>query len=436
MTASAATSPQRSGAQKTRWRPDPVLVTLCVTQLISWGTLYYVLPAVAAEIVADTGWSLVSVMAAFSAGLLVSAGVGVGFGGLLDRFGGRVVMAWSSALATAGVALVATASTFPMFVVAWVVVGVAQAGVLYQAAFTVIGLRYGATAGRPLLVVTLVAGLASTLYVPGATLLAEVVGWRGTYLVLAALLAVVTIPLHALLLPRRDPAPRQVPNGERMGNPVVVRSSRFIRLCLGVTLLSFSVYAVSINLIPLLSERGIDARAAALLLGLVGVGQVVGRVLFTALNRVVPLPLRALLVGAVATLTLVAFALISGPFAVLVLLALLAGAARGALTLVQATAVVERWGTERLGTLNGVFSAPITASIALAPVAGVALAAAVGSFPLAVALLAGVAAVGALLVFERPRRGAHLTEVGRGALGHQGPCADRGDEDWQRQALR
>lgn len=436
MTASAAPSPQSSGAQKTRWRPDPVLVTLCVTQLISWGTLYYVLPAVAAEIVADTGWSLVSVMAAFSAGLLVSAGVGVGFGGLLDRFGGRVVVALSSALATAGVALVATASTFPMFVVAWVVVGVAQAGVLYQAAFTVIGLRYGAAAGRPLLVVTLVAGLASTLYVPGATLLAEVVGWRGTYLVLGALLAVVTIPLHALLLPRRDPVPRQVPNGERMENPVVVRSSRFIRLCLGVTLLSFSVYAVSLNLIPLLSERGIDARAAALLLGLVGVGQVVGRVLFTVLNRVVPLPLRALLVGAVASLTLVAFALISGPFAVLVLLALLAGAARGALTLVQATAVVERWGTERLGTLNGVFSAPITASIALAPVAGVALAAAVGSFPLAVALLAGVAAVGALLVFERPRRGAHLTEVGRRALGHQGPCADRRDEDWQRQALR
>ncbi|PPF87213.1 MFS transporter [Pseudoclavibacter sp. RFBJ3] len=436
MTASAATSPQRSEAQKTRWRPDPVLVTLCVTQLISWGTLYYVLPAVAAEIVADTGWSLVSVMAAFSAGLLVSAGVGIGFGGLLDRFGGRVVMAWSSALATAGVALVAAASTFPMFVVAWVVVGVAQAGVLYQAAFTVIGLRYGAAAGRPLLVVTLVAGLASTLYVPGATLLAEVVGWRGTYLVLGALLAVVTIPLHALLLPRRDPTPRRVPNGERMGHPVVVRSSRFIRLCLGVTLLSFSVYAVSLNLIPLLSERGIDARAAALLLGLVGVGQVVGRVLFTVLNRVVPLPLRALLVGAVASLTLVAFALISGPFAVLVLLALLAGAARGALTLVQATAVIERWGTERLGTLNGVFSAPITASIALAPVAGVALAAAVGSFPLAVALLAGVAAIGALLVFERPRRGSHLMAEGRRALGHQEPCAVRGDEGWQEQALR
>ncbi|WP_271985105.1 MFS transporter [Pseudoclavibacter terrae] len=402
MTASAATHPQPSEVQTTRRRPDPVLVTLCVTQLISWGTLYYTLPAVAAEVVADTGWSLVSVMAAFSAGLLVSAGVGLGSGGLLDRFGGRVVMAWSSALAAAGVLLVATANSFPAFVLAWVVIGVAQAGVLYQAAFTVLGIRYGSSSGRPLLVVTLVAGLASTLYVPAATLLSEIVGWRGTYLVLGAFLAAVTIPLHALLLPRRARTSRPEPNNEQEGNPVVVRTGRFMRLCLGVTLLSFSVYAVTLNLIPLLAARGIDARTAAMLLGLVGVGQVGGRILFTALNRIIPLTLRALLVGAVASLALGAFALTSGPFAVLALLALLAGAARGALTLVQATAVVERWGTARLGTLNGVFGAPITASIALAPVAGVALAAAVGSFPLAVALLAGVAGIGALLVIEGP----------------------------------
>ncbi|MGO2750429.1 MAG: MFS transporter [Pseudoclavibacter sp.] len=402
MSSPTATAQANSQPATKPGRPDRVLIALCVTQIISWGTLYYTLPAIAAHIVTDTGWSLVAVMAAFSAGLLVSAGVGIGSGRLLDRFGGRVVMAWSSVLATAGIALVSTASTFPIFVVAWAVIGVAQAGVLYQAAFTVIGLRYGAAAGKPLLVVTLVAGLASTLYVPVATMLAEVVGWRGTYLVLGAIFALVTIPVHTFLLPKRAPSASRTRNTDRAAPPVVIRSGRFIKLCVGVTLLSFSVYAVTLNLIPLLSERGIDARTAALVLGLVGVGQVVGRILFTALNRLISLQLRPLLVGVIAILVLAAFAFVPGPLAVLVVVALLAGAARGSLTLVQATAVVERWGTNRLGTLNGVFSAPITAAIALAPVGGVSLAAAVGSFPAATAVLVSVAAIGTLLVIERP----------------------------------
>lgn len=398
-TNTTATADSPAGDPK---RPDSVLIVLCVTQIISWGTLYYTLPAVAGDIVADTGWSLVTVMAAFSAGLLISAGVGIGAGRLLDRFGGRLVMASCSALATIGVVLVATAGTFPAFVLAWVVIGVAQAGVLYQAAFTVIGLRYGTHAGRPLLIVTLVAGLASTLYVPVATMLAELVGWRSTYLVLGAILAAVTIPLHALLLPRGATNVPKVESAEGREHPVVIRSGRFMRLCIGVTLLSFSVYAVTLNLIPLLAERGIDARTAALVLGLVGVGQVVGRILFTVLDRVVALPLRPLLVGVTASLTLTAFAVVPGPLALLILVALIAGAARGALTLVQATAVVDRWGTHRLGTLNGVFSAPVTASIALAPVGGVALATATGSFPLAVAVLAALAGLGTLFVIERP----------------------------------
>lgn len=404
MIAAITTRRAASELKPARKKPDPVLVVLCVTQIISWGTLYYTLPAVAAGIVADTGWSLVAVMAAFSAGLLISAGVGIWAGRLMDRLGARLVMACCSGVAAVGVALVATASTFAVFVLAWVVIGVAQAGVLYQAAFTVIGLRYGAAAGGPLLVVTLVAGLASTLYVPVGMVLSDLVGWRGTYLVLGVILAVVTLPLHAFVLPKRATEVPKIQNAEGSAPPVVIRSGRFIKLCLGVTLLSFSVYAVTLNLIPLLSERGIDARTAALVLGLVGVGQVVGRILFTVLNRVVPLPLRPLLVGVSASVSLAAFAFVTGPLALLVLLALLAGAARGALTLVQATAVVERWGTHRLGTHTGVFSAPITASIALAPVGGVALAAVVGSFPIAAGVLAALAGIGTLIVIEGPAR--------------------------------
>ena len=61
--------------------------------------------------------------------------------------------------------------------------------------------------------------------------------------------------------------------------------------------------------------------------------------------------------------------------------AMLAGAARGIFTLLQATAVTDRWGTAYYGRLNGVLSAPSTLATALAPWAGAALAVPLGGYP-------------------------------------------------------
>jgi hypothetical protein len=66
--------------------------------------------------------------------------------------------------------------------------------------------------------------------------------------------------------------------------------------------------------------------------------------------------------------------------------------------LVQATAVADRWGTHRLGTLNGALTAPITAATAIAPATGVFLAARLGSFTAAAACLTATTLVGTLLV--------------------------------------
>ena len=74
-----------------------------------------------------------------------------------------------------------------------------------------------------------------------------------------------------------------------------------------------------------------------------------------------------------------------------------AGAGRGLHTLLQASAVADRWGTRAFGRVNGVLSAPMTLSIALAPAGGVLVAGAVGGFPAAFAVLGTVALLAALL---------------------------------------
>ncbi|WMY77428.1 hypothetical protein [Citricoccus sp. I39-566] len=62
-------------------------------------------------------------------------------------------------------------------------------------------------------------------------------------------------------------------------------------------------------------------------------------------------------------------------------MAVLVGAARGCHTLLQATAVSDRWGTTNFASINAVFTAPMTAVGALAPVAGPALAGVLGGYP-------------------------------------------------------
>jgi MFS family permease len=88
---------------------------------------------------------------------------------------------------------------------------------------------------------------------------------------------------------------------------------------------------------------------------------------------------------------------VSGPAVVLVGVAVFAGAARGVLTLLQATAISDRGGSRHYGQLSGVLAARGMAATAVAPWAGAALAETLGGYTPVFALLAVVAALAALL---------------------------------------
>ncbi|WCI09934.1 MFS transporter [Arthrobacter sp. OVS8] len=160
--------------------------------------------------------------------------------------------------------------------------GTAQAAVLYQPAFTVISRWYGRNRVRPLTTLTLVAGFASTIFAPLTAGLTAAVGWRSTFLVLAALLGLITVPLHALFLNRSWPAAASParPGRDRLPVRAVARSPEFLGLQALMVLLCLGLYTVTLNIIPLLMEKGAGYAGAALGLDLVGAGQVAGRLLF------------------------------------------------------------------------------------------------------------------------------------------------------------
>jgi MFS family permease len=380
-----------------------VLAALSITQITSWGVLYYAFPVALADISADTGWSAPAATAAFSGGLVVSAIAGIPVGRWLDHHGPRRVMTAGSLLAAPTTAGIALAPTYAWFVVAWLVAGTAMAAVFYQAAFAALARWYGDRRVRALTVLTLAAGLSSTIFAPLTHALLQRFDWRTSYLLLAVLLAVVTVPLHAVALsPPWATTCRPHAGTRRPRVPAEARSPAFLLLAGALTVTAFGLYAASLALIPLLTERGVGAAAAATTLGLLGAGQLLGRIGFGPLaSRTTPAGRAVIIVlGSAACLALLGT--VPGPTGLLVALAVLTGATRGAGTLLQATVVADRWGTERYGSLAGLFAAPITAAAAVAPWAGTALAGITGAYAstfcllaVLVALAAGLAALSA-----------------------------------------
>ena len=356
----------------------------------SYGVLYYAFTVLAPAITAETGWSATAVTAAFSVGSLTGAVAGVVAGRLLQRRGPRLVMTAGSVLGAGAVALVALSPTYPVFVGAWVLVGLASAGTFYPPAFAALTHWFGTGRVRAITTLTLVAGFASTVFAPLTASLGEWLGWRDTYLVLAALLLVVTVPAHALAL--RLPWHPGAEGGRGRPDREVLTSRTFLLLAAAGTLASLAMYASLVNLVPLLLDRGVGLQLAAWALGLSGAGQVAGRLAYPALDRRLLPHTRAAVVVSLMGVTLAGLALVPAPALVLMTIAVLGGAARGLFTLVGATLVSDYWGPGRYAALNGVYQAPTGVAAALAPAFGAGVAAVTGGY----AALFGVLAVIAL----------------------------------------
>ncbi len=130
-------------------RPRGALPALCVTQITSWGIVYYAFPVLLPRLTADTGWSPGAATAAFSAALLVSATVGIPVGRVLDRRGPRAVMTAGSVVGTLALLLIAAAPNLAVFTAGWLLAGVAMAATFYPPAFAALTLPQTPSGGTP-----------------------------------------------------------------------------------------------------------------------------------------------------------------------------------------------------------------------------------------------------------------------------------------------
>jgi MFS family permease len=394
-----------------------LVAALSITEIISWGIVYYSFPVVLRSMERDLGGSRTAVTGAFSVALAVSALGAVPVGRWLDRYGPRALMTTGSCLAAALLLVWSQVKSLGALYVVWGGMGLAMAAILYEPAFAAIVQWFPYRRDRALLIVTLAGGLASTIFLPITARLLEWVGWRMAIEMLAAFLAVTTIPIHALAL---RPAPSTpLPNGDlptsvAEGVPLseALRTVVFWVLALAFAASTFVAVTVSVHAIPYLTVLGYSASSAAAAVGWMGAMQLPGRLLFA------PVAWWLGTTGATASIFLaqgagMALLAMVAHLPSLVPVIVLLGAANGMATLARATSVAEVFGRRYYGSINGAIGLWANGARAASPVGASLLGVWLGGYEPVFWVLAGVAVFAglAVLTVKLPR------------MGRQGSCA-------------
>lgn len=383
------------------WRAVPVLG---VTQILSWGTIFYTPVLIVPLIAAERGWSISFAMGGFSVGLLTAGLVAPYVGRSIDRFGGHVIMTIGSLIGALGLFLIVHAAQSVAYYAVWMILGVAMAANLYDSAFATLGRIFGIGARRPITALTLAGGFASTVSWPATHFLLESVGWRGTYLVYAALLACIAAPLHALALPRSR-FESDVPAQSETDAPVKVLPPYglpFILVASAFACYAFVPSGLSAHLLAIFARAGIDAGTVVWIGALFGPAQVGARLIEFAFGR----NLHPLWVARFALTTLlsafVMLALLGVSTVTAATFALMFGGANGLVTITRGAVPLTLFGASGYGRLMGRLAGPFLLVQSAAPLV-MAFVVEQTSDPAALALAAGFASV-ALICFILIRR--------------------------------
>lgn len=289
----------------------PLVAALGLTQVIGFGSTFYILAVLATPIGRDLALPGRYVLGGLSLWLLVGALAGPALGRWQDRIGARLVMSVGSVLQVIGLGMLALSKGLASYYAAWCVLGIAAPLALYSAAFTALTQVDAARARRSISTLTFFGGFASTLFWPLTSTLAAHMEWRSVLLIYAALNGLVALPIHALMLgAAQGSAQKPEDAGETVppGLPYDAQNIAFLLFAGMLTLQALVFYAVTTLIFPMLGSLGYAGPMAVLVASFIGPSQVAGRIAdMLAASR-----LSALTTGLISTVLLpLAFAALS-----------------------------------------------------------------------------------------------------------------------------
>ncbi len=411
-----------------------MLLALACTQVVSWGILYYGFSVFLKPVGDDLGWSRAAMTGAFSLALACSGVAGLFVGRWVDRHGPRLLMTGGSCAAALLLLALSAVHTLRLFYLIWAALGVTMAAIFYEPAFAAIATWFSHYRARALTIITFVGGFASVIFIPLISWLIRTQGWRAALVTLAVILALTTIPLHALILRRHPRDLGLLPDGGPISSrqaagsgqqaevgaihespslstphtqPSVrardaFRSASFRWLTGAFCLAFLANVAVTVHLIPYLTDHGFSTGFAATAAGLIGILALPGRLIFTPLGGHIPRRYVAAGIFLFQTLGLVVLVTTTSTAGVITFV-ILFGIGFGAITPARAALVAEMYGPREYGTISGVLALFVTGARAAAPVSAGILYTLFGRYDPVfwILIVISILGMGAILLIER-----------------------------------
>jgi MFS family permease len=242
----------------------------------------------------EFGASRGSVSLVFSLAGFLYFGLGIVSGPLADRFGSRRLAVAGMMLTGLGLAAAGAArSLLEVYAAYGLGVGLGV-GCAYVPAIGAVQRWFVRRRGFASGLAVSGIGVGTLLMPLLASLLIQMLGWRGAYLALGGLAAAVGAGLAMLI--ENDPHDRGLwPDGDlgqSGAQPVrqegisvrdAVRSRRFLGLYVSCLICSFGVFVPFVHLVPYARDHGVAPSSAVLLLGVIGVGSTAGRFILGSL---------------------------------------------------------------------------------------------------------------------------------------------------------
>lgn len=266
------------------WRQHWTMLMPCTLGIMLCSVPNYSLGVMIRPLEEEYGWSRAEISSGpFIIALIALIGAPL-IGMVMDRYGARRIALPGVLLFCATLALcsMATSSIWTWWLL-WVVVGIAAMTVIPSMWTFAINSFFDKNRGKALAIALSGTGIGAFSMPPLTNWLIDVYGWRGAYVALGLILALICFPLTLFFFRSAADVLRKAKSNAA---PVILsgmtaregfRTLRFYLLALATVIFSTAICGLTANQTPILIAQGLTPASAAAIAGLMGIGSIIGR---------------------------------------------------------------------------------------------------------------------------------------------------------------
>lgn len=233
------------------------------------------MPAISAQIAAETDWPVLHISVSFTSAFLVWALFAPVVGMCIDRGWGGAVMLFGGIAGTLTLFFLSTVTDRWVFSASLLVLGMCMAATLYDPCFALMMRKLETRGAEATATVTLIAGLATLLTFPLVMALSNVMEWREIVLVFA-MLAIVAV----CLLPKQDRTAARIETHHAPLQFSIEKGPVLIAMAFGLIMMG---HAILLFLLPMvLAQGGGAGKMGIIAVAILGPSQVAGRLAWKA----------------------------------------------------------------------------------------------------------------------------------------------------------